>query len=244
MGGIWLFTGILYIFTGIGYCCENGCCDGNCCNEVNGTIVGVTSFAVSAVTIWASWKVFGKSLHLLILWCRAGGRSNEVVIICLILTPWSNRINWSGKIWGANWAGLAVLQGPSWQSSGYFELTDRLAYAELDFVWRYLYSVYSLGLRIWVSSTSSIGWPQQPPNRKGSICQLKFVFLIVNSTNKDRYWSFSCHWWSNHQNEEVFWGCWGQWGFRGCWSLWGSRKSLLRTSESFLTLNSLIWGQK
>ena len=147
MGGIWLFTGILYIFTGIGYCCENGCCDGNCCNEVNGTIVGVTSFAVSVVQIWASWKVFGKSLHLLILWCRAGGRSNEVVIICLILTPWSNRINWSGKIWGvnwagkiwgANWAGLAVLQGPSWQSSGYFELTDRLKYAEF-FVWRYLY---------------------------------------------------------------------------------------------------------
>jgi hypothetical protein len=124
IGGIWLFTGILYIFTGIGYCCENGWCNSNCCNEVNGPIKWVTLFAEAGVQIWASWKVFGKSLHLLILWCRAGGRSNVVVIICLILTPWLNRVNWCGKIWGANWAGLAVLQSPSWQS-GYFKLTDR-----------------------------------------------------------------------------------------------------------------------
>ena len=29
---------------------------------------------------------------------------------------------------------------------------------------------------------------------------------MIHSTKKDWYWSFSCHWWSNHLDQEVFWG--------------------------------------
>ena len=29
---------------------------------------------------------------------------------------------------------------------------------------------------------------------------------MIHSTKKDWYWSFWCHWWSNNQDQEVFWG--------------------------------------
>ena len=29
---------------------------------------------------------------------------------------------------------------------------------------------------------------------------------MIHSTKKNRHWSFWCHWWSNHQDQEVFWG--------------------------------------
>ena len=29
---------------------------------------------------------------------------------------------------------------------------------------------------------------------------------MIHSTQKVWYWSFWCHWWSNHQDQDVFWG--------------------------------------
>ena len=57
-----------------------------------------------------------------------------------------------------------------------------------------------------VSTTSNIGWPQQPLTEKISDIRLKIGFLIVPYTKRDFYWSFWCQGWSNHQNEEKYWG--------------------------------------
>ena len=71
-------------------------------------------------------------------------------------------------------------------------------------------SVYSLGQIIWVSSTSfqksSIGWPQQPPTEKVQCISENLYFWWFIPQKKDHNWSFWCHWWSNSQDQEVFWG--------------------------------------
>ena len=44
--------------------------------------------------------------------------------------------------------------------------------------------------------------------RKGSIYYWKIGFLIIHSTKNCHYWLFWCQWWSDHQDQEVFWVNW------------------------------------
>ena len=43
-------------------------------------------------------------------------------------------------------------------------------------------------------------------NRKDLRYWLKIGYLIIPYTKRDSFWSFWCQGWSNHQNEEIFWG--------------------------------------
>ena len=69
-------------------------------------------------------------------------------------------------------------------------------------------TVYSWGLEIWVSSTSfqkiNIGWPQQPPTERVPHISENLDFWWFIPQKKDRYWSFWCHWWSNHQDQRLW----------------------------------------
>ena len=68
--------------------------------------------------------------------------------------------------------------------------------------------VASGGFDIWVSSTSFQKYrlASTSSDRKDLRYQLKIGFLIVPYTKRDFYWSLWCQGWSNHQNEETYWG--------------------------------------
>ena len=116
-------------------------------------------------------------------------------------------------------------------------------------------SVYFWGHGIWVSYTSfqksNIGWPHQPST--GTVPYIwKFRLLMNHSTKNEQYWSFWCHWWSNHRNQEVF----GkikllrpmrlQRPLRSIRLQWLLRPGeiSMRTSDSSWFLNSIFWGLK
>ncbi len=54
-------------------------------------------------------------------------------------------------------------------------------------------------------------WPHavsMAPIREGAIYEWKIVFLMIHSIENYRYWLFWCQWWSDHQEQECFWGNW------------------------------------
>ena len=64
---------------------------------------------------------------------------------------------------------------------------------------------------IWVSSKKSRKFHRLAStafDRGGTKYQKKIGFLMINSTKMDPFWSFWCRGWSDHQNQEVFWGNW------------------------------------
>ena len=69
-------------------------------------------------------------------------------------------------------------------------------------------SVYSWGHGIWVLSTSfqksNIGWPQQPPTETVPYISESSDFWWTIPQKNEQYWSIWCHWWSNHQDQDVF----------------------------------------
>ena len=78
-----------------------------------------------------------------------------------------------------------------------------------------------------------------------------------HSTKNDQYWSFWCHWWSNHLHQDIFWENKAVEAVEAVEAnevaettevneaavfSKAAVKSLLRNSESSWFLNSIIWG--
>jgi hypothetical protein len=50
--------------------------------------------------------------------------------------------------------------------------------------------------------------PQRPPSERVPYISEKIGFLMIHSTKNYQYWLFLCQWWSDHKDQEVFWGNW------------------------------------
>ena len=92
-------------------------------------------------------------------------------------------------------------------------LTYRVSHIEMVGT-KWLYElrclVASVGFSFCVSSTSFSKKYHRlaltASDRKYLRYKLKVEFLITSFTKRDSYWSFWCQGWSNHQDEENFWG--------------------------------------
>ena len=50
--------------------------------------------------------------------------------------------------------------------------------------------------------------PQQPPSERVPYISEKIGFLMIHSTKNYQYLLLWCQWWSDHQDQEVFWRNW------------------------------------
>ena len=50
--------------------------------------------------------------------------------------------------------------------------------------------------------------PQQPPSERVPYISEKLDFWWSIPQKNDKQWLFWCQWWSDHQDQEVFWGNW------------------------------------